>query len=508
MHMEQASPNYRLELLGISKYFPGVQALDTVTFLLLPGEVHALVGENGAGKSTLMKILSGAYPRDAGRILLDGHEVQINTPQDALNLRIVTIYQESNLALELSVAENIFMGRMPRRSRLFVDWRKLSNDTQELLDLLDASFKADQLVKELSPAQRQMVEIAKALSIQARVIVLDEPTAALTEREVDVLFQVVHRLRQRGVSIIYISHRLQEIFQVADRVTVLRDGQQVSTNPVADITEDKLVLHMVGRQVENLYSLGDRPVGEIILDVEDLSGNGFEEVNFNVRAGEVVGFFGLVGSGRTNVVRALFGAEPTRRGKVSLAGKTLAVRSPKDAIEAGIVLAPEDRKLDGLVLQMVVRANISLPSLHRLTRLAIVRETAEKVMAKEYIQSLDIRCPSAETQAQSLSGGNQQKVVIAKWLARQPRLLILDEPTRGIDVGGKAEVHRLMNQLAGQGVAVLMVSSELPEILGMSDRVIVMREGRLVGELSREQITEEKVLALAASQQNSVDYAG
>jgi ABC-type sugar transport system ATPase subunit len=496
------TPQYRLELVDVSKAFPGVQALSNVTLRLLPGEVHALVGENGAGKSTLMKILSGAYPRDAGRILLDGQEVQIHTPNDALKLGIVTIYQESNLALEMDVAENIFMGRAPRRSGVFVDWRSLERSTQALLDELDAGFGPRQLVKELSPAQRQMVEIAKALSIQAKVIVLDEPTAALTEREVDILFQVVRRLKEKGVSVIYISHRLVEIFQVADRVTVLRDGLWVATNLVKDINEDMLVMQMVGRQIENLYTTEQRPIGDVVLAVEDLSGKGFNRVSFEVRAGEIVGLFGLVGSGRTDVMRALFGAEPARSGKVTLQGRALSIHSPRDAIQAGLALAPEDRKSDGLVLGLPVRANISLPSLRRLARLLFIRSRAEKAMAREYIQSLDIRCPSPETQAQSLSGGNQQKVVIAKWLARHPQLLILDEPTRGIDVSGKAEVHRLMNQLAAQGVAILMVSSELPEILGMSDRVIVMREGRLVGELQRSEASEERVLAFAASQSN------
>lgn len=495
-------PEFRLELVEISKAFPGVQALSMVSLRLLPGEVHALVGENGAGKSTLMKILSGAYPRDAGRILLDGQEVQIHTPHDALHLGIVTIYQESNLALEMSVAENIFMGRAPTRSGLFVDWRSLERSTQELLDELDANFSPRQLVKELSPAQRQMVEIAKALSIQARVIVLDEPTAALTEREVEILFKVVHRLKEKGVSVIYISHRLVEIFQVADRVTVLRDGLWVATSQVVDINEDALVMQMVGRQIENLYAGEQRQPGDIILDVDNLSGKGFKGVSFQVRAGEIVGLFGLVGSGRTDVMRALFGAEPARSGKIDLHGRSLSIHSPRDAIQAGLALAPEDRKSDGLVLSLPVRANISLPSLRRLARMLIIRSRAEKAMAREYIQSLDIRCPSPETLAQSLSGGNQQKVVIAKWLARKPQLLILDEPTRGIDVSGKAEVHRLMNQLAAQGVAILMVSSELPEILGMSDRVMVMREGRLVSELSRSEASEERVLAFAASQGN------
>ena len=498
--MNTPEPSYRLELLHISKAFPGVQALSDVTLQVLSGEVHALVGENGAGKSTLMKILSGAYPRDGGRILLDGQEIEITHPRQALQLGVVTIYQEFNLALELSVAENIYLGRLPRRSRTWVDWPRLYRDAQGLLDQLDANFGPRALVRDLSPAQRQMVEIAKALSISAKVIVLDEPTAALTGHEVDILFEVIRRLRDRGVSIIFISHRLAEVFQVADCVTVLRDGQWVSTSRLNDIDEETLVLHMVGRQIDNLYLKRPSQIGETVLRVQHLSGRGFADVSFEVRAGEVVGLFGLVGSGRTDVVRALFGAEPIADGTVELQGRTLSVRSPQDAIQVGLALAPEDRKLEGLVLGMPVRANNSLPSLRRLSRLGFVRARAERALADEYARTMDIRCPSVETLAQSLSGGNQQKVVIAKWLARKPRVLILDEPTRGVDVAGKAEVHRLMSDLAQKGVGILMISSELPEVLGMSDRILVMREGRLVGEFRREDASEERVMSFAAGQ--------
>ena len=501
--MSTSTTNYRLELLNVSKGFPGVQALTDVTVRVLPAEIHALVGENGAGKSTLMKILSGAYRRDAGRILLDGQEIEIDSPRQALQHGIVTIYQESNLAHELSVAENIYLGRLPLKAGLWVRWSQLYDNTQVLLDQLGASFTPRTPVKELSPAQRQMVEIAKALSISARVIVLDEPTAALTGREVDVLFDVIRRLRDRGVSTIFISHRLAEVFAIADRVTVLRDGCWVSTNRVQDVTEDTLVMHMVGRQVENLYARKAAQPGPIILRVRNLSGKGFHNVSFDLRSGEIVGLFGLVGSGRTEMVRALFGAEPPASGTVELLGNPHKPRSPKDAIRTGLALAPEDRKLEGLVLDLPVRANISLPNLRQVTRLSFISARRERSMANHFVQALDIRCPSVETPAQSLSGGNQQKVVIAKWLAREPRILILDEPTRGIDVAGKAEVHHLMGNLAAQGVGILMVSSDLPEVLGASDRILVMREGTLAGELPRQQASEEMVMHLAAGQQKT-----
>ena len=491
---------YRLQMLNISKSFPGVQALDKVTLEVLPGEVHALVGENGAGKSTLMKILSGAYARDNGQIFLDGQPLEIRNPHQALQQGIVTIYQESNLAWELSIAENIFMGRLPQRVRQWVAWKNVYQSAQKLLDELDSGLDAHDLVKDLSAAQRQMVEIAKALSISARVIVLDEPSAALTDREVEILFQVVDRLRKRGVSIVYISHRLEEIFSIADRVTVLRDGCWVATHMVKEVDESVLVLNMIGRKVDDLYERKANAPGRVVLCVRNLSGNGFHNISFDLHSGEIVGFFGLVGSGRTEVVSALFGAEKSSAGTIELENQRLYSRSPKEAIHAGVALAPEDRKLSGLILGMPVRANISLPSIWRLSRFGFINSWREKALARDYIQKLDIRTPSAETPAQSLSGGNQQKVVIAKWLARQPKVLVLDEPTRGIDVAGKAEVHRLMSNLAEQGVAILMVSSELPEVLGMSDRILVMREGRLAGELARQQATEESIMFLAAGE--------
>ncbi len=496
--MDDHKDTFRLEMQGISKAFPGVQALDNVSLRIRAGEIHALVGENGAGKSTLIKILSGAYPRDSGRILLEGQEVEIASPSQALELGIVTIYQESNLSLALSVAENIYMGRLPKAGFL-VRWDQLQRQTEELLKQLDVPFKAHVPVGSLSAAQRQMVEIAKALSVSARVIVLDEPTAALTEREVAVLFGVMRRLRDRGVSIIFITHRLAEVFAVADSVTVLRDGLWVSSDPVSAIPgQETLVARMVGRQINHMFTKNEAQVGDVTLVVSHLSGQGFRDVSFEVRAGEIVGMFGLVGSGRTDLVEALFGAQPVTEGTIRVGNRSFKPRRPSDSIQMGIALVPEDRKSQGLVLPLSVRSNIALPNLKQLARVGFVRTNAEKCLANEFREAVSIRTPSIETPVQSLSGGNQQKVVISKWLSRRPRVLILDEPTRGIDVGGKAEVHRLISSLAAQGAAILMVSSELPEILGMSDRVLVMHEGRLVADIPCQQATEEYVMSFAA----------
>ncbi len=499
--MNNLSGNSHLvEMQNISKAFPGVQALESVSIDIERGEIHGLVGENGAGKSTLIKILSGAYSKDSGRLLLEGEEVEISQPSDALELGIVTIYQEFNLAYKLSVAENIYMGRLPKLGGLVVNWRKLHRDTEDLLKQLNVKLDSRTPIKELSAAERQMVEIAKALSISAKLIVLDEPTAALTVSEVDTLFSIVRQLRDRGVSIVFITHRLREVLEVADRVTILRDGKGISTNKINEIDEETIVMHMVGRKVDNLYTKRPTEIGDKILQVEELEGKGYKNVSFSIRSGEIVGFFGLIGSGRTEVGLAIFGAEPIRSGTIELTGSVLALRSPKDAIQSGLAMAPEDRKAEGLVLGMPVRANISLPSIQGMTRLGFIRLQEEKNLAHEFTNALDIRTPSIETPARSLSGGNQQKVVIAKWLARKPILLILDEPTRGIDVVGKAEVHNLMNDLTEEGVGILMISSELPEVLGMSDRILVMREGEIVAEIGRKEANEELVMSFAAGQ--------
>jgi ABC-type sugar transport system ATPase subunit len=496
--MAEISP-YRLEMQGIQKSFPGVQALNDVSIQIRPGEIHALVGENGAGKSTLMKILSGAYPRDDGKIFMDGVAIEIRNPADALRHGIVMIYQESSLSKELSVAENIFCGRLPTVGP-FVNWKLLYERTSEVLARFNANISPRTLVKNLSPAQCQMVEIAKALSISARVIVFDEPTAALTRSEAETLFQVMHSLKEAGISIIFITHRLAEVFQTADRITVLRDGAWVITADLESMNEEKIIVSMVGRAVQHSYSRPENPGIKPLLQIINLMGYGYTNICLEVHSGEIVGLFGLVGSGRTELMRTLFGADRPESGVIMVEGKRRHFSSPADAISAGIVLVPEDRKSQGLILGMPVRNNISLPNLRSLTRMNFIQTEKENALAQSYREKLDIRCPSIKTPALSLSGGNQQKVVIAKWLAKNPKLLIVDEPTRGIDVGAKAEVHNLMINLANQGVGILMVSSELPEILAVSDRIYVMHEGELVGEVSRKDATEEIIMAYASGQ--------
>ena len=488
-----------LDMQGVSKAFPGVRALSDVSFDVRRGEVHALLGENGAGKSTLMKILAGVYQRDTGRILINGQEVHISTPSEALDLGVVTIYQETNLAPEMTVAENILMGRWPARFG-WIGERAMFREAQTVLDRLGTTFDARTRVKTLSPAQRQMTEIARAMSMDARIIILDEPSASLTDREVDVLMNVLRQLREQGVAIIYITHRLEEVFAIADRATVLRDGQVVTTQAVQDLTMDKLVSQMVGREITDMYPDHVRGPGAVVLDVQNLSGRAFSNVSFALREAEIVGMFGLVGSGRTDVARAIFGADKITGGAMTLGGRPLRVHSPQEAIRAGIALAPEDRKTQGLVLDMPVRANITLQVLRRVASWVFMRYGREKVLAERYKQDMTIRTPSIETMARSLSGGNQQKVVVAKCLAANPRVLILDEPTRGIDVAGKSEVHKLVSQLADMGVGILIISSELPEILGMSDRILVMHEGRLMGDVPAADATEESIIALASGQ--------
>ena len=488
-----------LEMRDVSKSFPGVRALSHVTLEVRRREVHALLGENGAGKSTLMKILAGVYQRDSGRILLDGEEVHISRPSEALNLGVVTIYQETNLAPELTVAENILMGRWPSRLG-WIGERSMFREAQSVLDRLGTTFDAHARVRTLSPAQRQMTEIARAISIDAKIIILDEPSASLTEREVGVLMRVLRDLREQGVAVIYITHRLEEVFAIADRATVLRDGQVVATQFVRDLTMDNLVAQMVGREINDMYPVHARAPGDVVLNVQNLTGRAFSNVSFNLREAEIVGMFGLVGSGRTDVARAIFGADKITSGTLSLGGKSLRVTSPQEAIRAGIALAPEDRKTQGLVLDMPVRANITLQVLRRVASWVFMRYGREKVLADRYRQEMSIRTPSIETMARSLSGGNQQKVVVAKCLAANPRVLILDEPTRGIDVAGKSEVHKLVSQLADLGVGILIISSELPEILGMSDRILVMHEGRLMGDIPAKDASEELIMSLASGQ--------
>ena len=492
-----------LEMRGIGKAFPGVRALYDVDFTLVPGEVHALVGENGAGKSTLMKILAGAYVADEGEIRLDGRPVRFNGPQSALAAGIVTIYQELNLVPELSVAENIFLGDEPQLgSSAVIDWRSAHRRSAELLARVGISLDTHARVNTLGVGKQQLVEVAKALHRTPRLIVMDEPTASLGLAEIDELFRVIRELRSRGVSIVYISHRLDEIFALCDRVTVMRDGTVVDTRAVASSDVTTLVQLMVGRTLERALRTPN-PVTETteLLGVTGLTRRGvFEDVSFSVRRGEIYGLGGVVGSGRTEVARAIFGADRLDAGELRIEGRPVRITSPREAVQNGIAMLTEDRKAEGLVLGLPVRANVSLAILDRIARaFGFIPPERERSLAQEFIASLHIRTPGPEQLAVNLSGGNQQKVVLAKWLAVQPKLLIFDEPTRGVDVGAKAEIYALIRALVAQGMAVIIISSELPELLSLSDRIGVLKRGRIVAELDAATTDEATVLAYAAA---------
>ncbi|MGF1627776.1 MAG: sugar ABC transporter ATP-binding protein [Alphaproteobacteria bacterium] len=484
-----------LQLDGIAKSFPGVKALKGVSFDVRPGEVHALLGENGAGKSTLIKIISGVYQPDEGSMSLDGSPVHFASPQEAQGSGIATIYQELLLFPELSVAENIFMGHAPRGALGMIDWSKARAQARELLASLDIhDLDVTRTVGSLSVGNRQRVEIAKALSHNARILIMDEPTAALTEHDVLRLFGIVRLLRDRGVGIIYISHRLEEIFLLADRVTVLRDGEYVATNQVADITTDDLISMMVGRRIEALFPKLEATIGAPVLEVDNLVRTPMTRgVSLTVRAGEIVGLAGLVGAGRSEFAQVVFGITPAHSGTIKVDGKPVRIRSAGEAKRHGIAYVPEDRGHQGLVRPMKILENASLAVLGRVSRKSFIDRKAERQLAVDAVKKFSIRASGIDQVVNKLSGGNQQKVVLGKWLATQPKLLIMDEPTRGIDVGAKAEIHRLMSELAQQGLAILMISSELPEIMGMSDRILVMRQGRVVAEYPRGSATQEKI---------------
>lgn len=492
-----------LEMRDISKSYPGVRALDGVSFDVREGEVHALVGENGAGKSTLMKILAGAQLMDSGQILIDGHSVTMDTPQKAMACGVSIIYQEFNLVPYLSAAENIFLGREPgSRVPGFVDFKSMYAEARRLIDELGVRLDVTVPVNRLSVAQQQMVEIAKATSRQSKIIAMDEPSATLTDHELARLFDLIRRLKSQGVAVIYISHRLEEIFQIADRVTVLRDGRHVDTKDIGDLDRESIIRMMVGREIRQQIPKVPVTPGDVALQVRGLCRKGvLEDVSFDVHKGEVLGLAGLVGAGRTEVVRAIFGADPYDSGEILLDGKPLRVKGPRDAIRAGVGLVTEDRKTYGLILGMAVRENVTLANLGGISRLSFINMARERSVTEGYVKELGIKTPSVEQEVQHLSGGNQQKVVLSKWLFTQSRVLIFDEPTRGIDVGSKVEIYQLINQLAANGVAIIMISSELPEVLGMSDRIMVMHEGRIAGELSRGEATQEKVMNLATGGQ-------
>jgi len=496
-----AGENYLLKLQGISKTFPGVRALKNVHLEVRKGEVLALLGENGAGKSTLMKILSGAYQRDAGEIFWEGRRIEIDNPKAAQDLGISIIYQEYNLVPQFTIAENVWMGREKfiNTSLGLINWQEMYDSTQKLLDELHLDLDPHTPISGLGVAQQQMVEIIKALSQDARLLIMDEPTSALTETEINHLYDTIRSLKSRGVSIIFISHHLDEIFEICDRGTILRDGEFIKTIDLKLSQRDEIIQLMVGRSIDQQYPKIVSQRGEEALKVENLRVPGTtQDVNFTAYTGEVLGIAGLVGSGRTELVRAVFGADKPVHGKVFVFGNEIQIKSPRTAIRAGIGFLPEDRKQQGLVLLLSVLQNVSLASLFKLRgKSGLLRLRAEKEQVENIVSRLRIATPGVNQLVQFLSGGNQQKVVLAKWLASQSRILIFDEPTRGIDVGAKVEVYNLMNQLVESGAAVIMVSSEMPELLGMSDRILVMHAGAIAAEMTRSEATQEKVLAAA-----------
>ncbi len=492
---------YILSLENIRKTFPGVTALDNVTFRAEAGEIHALVGENGAGKSTLMKIIAGIYSPDNGSIRLGGNIVEISSPGKAQSLGIGMIHQELALVPYLTVGQNIYLGREPHRYlKAFIDWKKLYNMAEEQLGALKLEVDPKTFVIDIPIAQQQMVEVAKALSINAKIIIMDEPTSALTDKETRILFGVMRSLKEQGITIIYISHRLEEIFEIADRVTVLRDGLHIATSLISDLSQDDIVRMMVGRELGDLYPKNTIPQENCILEVKNLSsGKLLKDINFHLNKGEVLGISGLIGAGRTELARAIFGIDSFDSGEIFIDGTKVSINSPGEAIRMGLGFLTEDRKEQGLFMGMSVRENITIGVLKKFSTFGFPSFRKLKILAGKFIKQMNIRTPNVNQKVKNLSGGNQQKVLIARWLNLNPGILILDEPTRGIDVGAKAEIYALIDRLAGEGVGIILISSELPEIIGISDRIIVIRQGEITGEFTREEVTQDKIMQCAAA---------
>ena len=495
-----AGAEYLLEVEHVRKAFPGVVALDDVHFKLKPGHVHALMGENGAGKSTLMKIIAGIYQPDSGSFKLKGHEIRLASPIDALQYGIAMIHQELNLMAFMTVAENIWIRREPLNSFGFVRHGEMRRKTQELFDHLDIPIDPDAEVRDLSVANRQMVEIAKAVSYDSDILIMDEPTSALTDREVNHLFKIIRSLKAQGKGIVYITHKMDELFEIADEVSVFRDGKFVGERAASEVKRDDIIRMMVGREITQMFPKQTVPIGDVVLSVKNLClGTRFHDITFDLRKGEILGLAGLVGSGRSNVAETIFGVTPASSGTIAINGKVIAIRSPAAAMDAGMAFITEDRKESGCFLLLDVMANMQVALLRRQhVKAGFVQQAAIEKLCEDQKTRLRVRTPDLHETILNLSGGNQQKVLIARWLMTHPRILILDEPTRGIDVGAKAEIHKLITELAGQGVAVLMISSELPEVLGMSDRVMVMHEGRLTGIVDRKDATQVKIMELAS----------
>lgn len=497
--------DYILEMRNISKEFPGVKALNKVNLNIKPGEIHVLVGENGAGKSTLMKILTGVYSKDEGEIILKGKKIDIKSPKEAQIAGISIIYQELNLVPQLSIAENIFLGREPLKKNGLIDWEDMYRKTNELLKRLDLNLEPRIKVKKLGIAQQQMVEIAKALSFKSDIIIMDEPTSALTEKEIEQLFKVMKQLKSSGVAIIYISHRLEEIKKIGDRLTVLRDGTYIGTYAVDSVDIDKIIQLMVGRRLEEKFPKEFAAISNNVLEVKNLNRkNVLKNISFVLKKGEVLGLAGLMGAGRTELARAIFGVDPIDGGEIYINGIKVNIKSPSEAIKNGIGLLPEDRKMQGLVQALSVTHNVTLPSLNNFIKKIFLNKKKENDITYAYVEKVNIKTPSTSKKVRFLSGGNQQKVVLAKWLCANVDILIFDEPTRGIDVGAKVEIYKLINNLVKEGKSVLLISSELPEILGMCDRILVMHEGEITGEFLRQDATQEKILACATGRLKNV----
>jgi methyl-galactoside transport system ATP-binding protein len=496
--------DFLLEMNGISKSFPGVKALDNATLKVRPGTVHALVGENGAGKSTLMKCLFGIYSKDEGEIIFDGMPTNIANPYDALMKGIAMVHQELQPILERSVAENIYCGRFPTKNILgvkYIDHKKMYHDTEKLLKEVKMNFDPKVKLATLSVSQMQAIEIAKAVSANARIIIMDEPTSSLTQNEVDNLFDIINALRKRGVSFIYISHKMDEILSISDDVTIMRDGQYIGTWEAKELTIDMIVTRMVGRELKNLYPPKFNTPSEVVFDVKDLtsiSDKSFKNVNFNLRKGEILGIGGLVGAQRSELMEAIFGMRAIKSGTITYKGKPIKIRRPQDAIRQGIALLTEDRRATGIFGVLSIADNVSIASLHKYVDFGFVLNNKKiENLVQENVKKLSIKTRNSKTKIQTLSGGNQQKVIISRWLANNPDVLILDEPTRGIDVGAKYEIYSIIAELAKQGKSIIMISSELPELIGMSDRIIVMCAGRVSGEVGKEDATQENIMSLA-----------
>ena len=484
-----------ISMKNIQKSFPGVKALKGVGFTLKEGEVHALIGENGAGKSTLIKIMTGAYQKDEGEIFINGTPVEIRNPIQAKELGIGAVYQDITLAPHLSVGENFFLGKLPRTKNKVVDWNRIHTTTRETLKELDIDIDPRMLVKNLTVAQQEMVMIAKTVHENAQIVIFDEPTALLAKEETDELFRLIRRLKSNKVGIVYISHRLEEIFTICDTVTVMKDGSWVNTLPVSDTTQDGLISMMVGRSMEDMYYIKHPEIGEKVLEIKGLTKEPrFRNISFDLHKGEILGFFGLVGSGRTDVVRCIFGADPYDSGEIIIEGKKADINTPRDGIKYGISLLPEDRKKQGLALALSVGINTNLASYDMISQAGVITLQKEKQRAEKYKAELNIKTPSIMQKVRNLSGGNQQKVVISKWLCRDSKIFIFDEPTVGVDVGAKAEIYKLFEKILGEGNSIVIISSYLPEVMGLSDRIVVLREGNCTGILDKKEFDDERIL--------------